>query len=138
MILILGQNPARSSATGEPFVGTRSGKRLFRLLKYADVKEYVLMNVVDFKTDDNRPLKRSELKEVAESAIFNKLISSYEGIITVGKQATEALALTLKYHNLSNVKHLEIPHTSPKNLVWNDWLTEVKVVSAIRKFINEA
>lgn len=137
MILVLGQNPARASKTGQPFIGTQSGNRLTRILKYADVNSYVMMNVSNQITENNKPLKVSELKNVAESLTFKNLLSDYSHVITVGKQATKTLELALEYYDLKNIKHLSIPHTSPKNLIWNDWLTEVEVVKEIRNFINE-
>lgn len=135
-ILVMGQNPARSSVTGAPFLGTESGKRLSMWLSKAGVNFYVLNNVSNDKTENNRSLKRSEMSKIAKSKEFCDRIKSYDKILAVGRQAEFTLELAKIHHKMPHLQVMYVPHPSGLNRVLNDPNSEKEVVEMIRVFVN--
>lgn len=134
-VLVMGQNPARSSITGKPFIGTDSGKKLLSILKRASI-DFKLTNLSNEYTEGNKPLKRSEVVKIAKSPEFLDKIGRYEKVLAIGRQAELALKLAKVHHELPNLKVLWVPHPSGLNRFWNDH-EEKEVVEMIRVFVNE-
>ena len=68
------------------------------------------MNVVDYTTPGNRPLKISEIKAAVPELL--EKIKGYEKIIALGNTASKAL-------DIAGVKHFKMPHPSGRNFFWN-------------------
>ena len=135
-VLVMGQNPARSSVTGTPFLSTKSGNKLCHWLSKAGVNFYVLRNVSDKKTEKNRALKRSEIVSIATSLEFRDKIASFDKALAVGRQAQTALNIARNWHHLYHIEILYVPHPSGLNRVLNEPSKEREVVNSIRTFIN--
>lgn len=112
-ILFVGSNPSNASTVDVAFHGsTRSSKLLTEWTKdISGMKVHI--NVMNQKTSNNRPLKKSEV-----DASLQRLAQDVEGlkpdkIIALGK--TAANALTLLY-----LAFYEMPHPSGRNRKLND------------------
>lgn len=111
--LFVGSNPSQQSLTDAAFHGTtRSSQILTEWMK--DIQgAKVHVNVLNKKTEDNRPLKRGEI-----TANLERLASDIKGIaptyiVALGKTAATALTLL-------GVKFYEMPHPSGRNRLLND------------------
>lgn len=135
-VLVMGQNPARSSVTGAPFLGTESGKRLSMWLSKAGVNFYMLNNVSNDKTENNRSLKRSEMTKIAKSKEFRERVEAYEKILAIGRQAEFTLELAKLHHKLPHIQIMYVPHPSGLNRALNDPNSEKQVVEMIKTFVN--
>jgi uracil-DNA glycosylase len=136
-LLVLGQNPARASKTGKPFIDTKSGERLLFWLYEAGVERCVLSNLSDMRTDNNKPLRSSEVRSIAMSDDFKRKISVYQRIIAVGRQAEKALEFAKSSHKLHDVKVLYIPHPSGLNRFYNQPGKEQEVIQMIATFVGD-
>jgi hypothetical protein len=112
-IVFVGSNPSNASVPSSAFHGsTRSAQILAQWTKDIDqssVKTYV--NVVEVKTDKNRPLKTSEIK--ANLSRLIKDVECADKIIALGKTAAKALSML-------GVSFYEMPHPSGRNRLLND------------------
>lgn len=113
VILFVGSNPANASICETAFHGsTRSSKILTGWCTNLQGMK-VHLNVLNEKTENNRPLKKSEIKLNLE-----RLASDIRGcapakIVALGK--TAAFALTKL-----GVEFYEMPHPSGRNRLLND------------------
>ena len=64
-VCIVGSNPSQASVDNTPFhKGTKSRKTIDSWFEKDDGTYYLTFeNIVDYKTVDNKPLKKSEIKE---------------------------------------------------------------------------
>lgn len=115
-VCIAGSNPSQASVDNTPFhKGTKSRRTIDSWLEHDD-GAYCLTfeNIVDYKTKDNKPLKKSEivanLPRIKDR--FSTLSMDYK-IVAVGKTAQEAL-------ELAGVEHFKMWHPSGLNHLWND------------------
>lgn len=129
MCLFVGSNPSQASTCDAAFHGsTRSSAILTSWCKNLDA---ILMhtNVLDKKTDDNRPLKKSEI-----SANLDDLRSKIDSIkpdrlVALGKTAAAALQLL-------GVDFYEMPHPSGRNRMLNDPSYVAEKVRGLTEFVN--
>lgn len=135
-VLVIGQNPARSSKTGKAFIGTRSGKKLLGWLEKAGLAEYHLDNVSHDTTPDNKPLLTRKIRDIVISQNFLERIRPYRKVIAVGRQAANAMNIAVFYHKLST-EVLQINHPSGLNRVLNQTGAEDKTIELISRFIKE-
>lgn len=112
-ILFVGSNPSNASTVDVAFHGsTRSSKLLTEWTKdISGMKVHI--NVMNQKTSNNRPLKKSEV-----DASLQRLAQDVEGlkpdkIIALGKTAANALTLL-------HLAFYEMPHPSGRNRKLND------------------
>lgn len=120
-ILFIGSNPSISSgyAGHAFFLDTKSGRELAtwitRLENFLAKERYCVAfaNVSNTPTDNNRPLKVSEIKEALPN--LARTIERFQPshIIALGKTAHKALTLL-------QLDHLEMPHPSGLNRKLND------------------
>jgi uracil-DNA glycosylase len=71
------------------------------------------INVMNKKTDGNRPLKVSEIKENLESLRVDIVVAQADRVVALGKTAAKALTLL-------GVNFYEMPHPSGQNRLLND------------------
>lgn len=128
-ILFVGSNPSQQSLTDAAFHGTtRSSKILTEWVK--DVQgAKVHVNVLNKKTEDNRPLKRGEIK-----ANLDRLAEDIRGlaptrIVALGKTAVTALTLL-------GEKFYEMPHPSGRNRLLNDPAFVQQKIKELTEFCN--
>lgn len=110
-ILFVGSNPAMASTTNEAFHGsTRSSQILAQWTKdIQGTKAYT--NVVNERTDNNRPLKTSEIKANLSRLAID--VVKADKVIALGKTAATALTML-------GAKFYEMPHPSGRNRLLND------------------
>jgi len=108
---------------------TRSAKILIEWFQDIDAK-IKCINVVDYPTQDNRPLKVSEIKKAIPS-LKNK-ISRYKGfkIVGLGKIAAKALSM-------SNIDFFEAPHPSGLNRKLNDQEYVEDMIESLKEYCND-
>ena len=112
-ILFVGSNPSQRSANDSAFHGsTRSAQILAEWTKDIPGTK-IHINVVNKKTDDNRPLKASEIKDNLDNLTADILIAQADKIVALGKTAAKALTLL-------RVNFYEMPHPSGRNRLLND------------------
>lgn len=120
-ILFVGSNPSTASgyAGHAFFLDTKSGKELAMWIANLDshlIKNHdcvAFANVSNTPTENNRPLKKSEIKQALPN--LARIIERFNAthIIALGKTAHTALTLL-------QLPHLEMPHPSGLNRKLND------------------
>jgi len=113
VILFVGSNPSNSSFCDVAFhMSTRSSKILTGWC--TDLHGLKIhLNVLNKKTEGNRPLKASEIKMNLERLALDIKGTSPTHIIALGKTAAKALTLL-------GVEYYEMPHPSGRNRLLND------------------
>lgn len=113
VILFVGSNPANASFCDIAFhTSTRSSKILTGwCMDLQGMK--VHLNVLNQKTEDNRPLKKSEIKLNLERLASDIKGTSPDRIVALGKTAASALTML-------GVEYYEMPHPSGRNRLLND------------------
>jgi hypothetical protein len=128
-VLFVGSNPGLSSPDDTPFhPSSRSRRTLDSWTKGLDI-DTSYVNVCDFKTPNNRPLKQSEIQDALPGLILKVSIYSNYRIVAVGKTASRALGMAniTKYHT--------VPHPSGRCRLLNDEQFVANAVSALIYFI---
>ena len=107
-IIFVGSNPSKAAKQGGAFTpDTRSYVILRSWIDRANIKDVVdFCNVHHGSTADNRPLSSQEIKDSVSR--IQILLHEYDKIVALGKSAHKAL-------ELAGIKHLEMPHPSPRN-----------------------
>lgn len=125
-VIIVGSNPSqRSAETGAFCPSTKSRTTLDSWFKGINVNlDYD--NVVDYVTENNRPLRISEIRGAIPE--LKQRLSSYNRIITVGKTAAKALEMT-------GLDHFQAPHPSGLNRFWNDQEAAADMIERIRDYV---
>jgi len=129
-ILFVGSNPSTTSTHEDAFhESTRSGKLLSSWFKDIDADK-LYVNVADYKTDNNKPLKRSEI--IASLGSLSKKIADIrpDKIVALGKTASTALTLLRS-------TFFELPHPSGCNRLLNDPNYIKEKIKRLVEFINE-
>jgi uracil-DNA glycosylase len=131
-ILFVGSNPSNSSLTDAAFHGsTQSSKILTDWC--ANIKNgfFVHVNVINKKTENNRPLSRKEIQDSLNSLKQNIAGIKPDRIIALGKTASTALTLL-------QVDFFEMPHPSGKNRMLNDKQYVTQKVNDLVKYCSIA
>jgi uracil-DNA glycosylase len=89
----------------------------------------IYINVVNKKTQDNRPLKQSEIKEALPDLISTINAINPDKIITLGKTAENALRM------IGNKSFHTMPHPSGRNRKLNDPVYVEAVIGAMYDYI---
>lgn len=112
-VILVGSNPSSRSPNNTPFdPSVKSAKVLSAWIRGIDA-EFLFMNVSDLKTDGNKPLSSSQIKESLPS--LKEKLDSYPNarIVALGKTAEKALSAL-------EVNFLALPHPSGMNRLLND------------------
>jgi len=112
-ILFVGSNPSQASTCELAFhTSTKSSKILTEWANHLEgVKMHI--NVLNDKTEDNRPLKKSEIKANLPRLKTDIDMINATYVVALGKTAAEAL-------NSIGAKFYEMPHPSGLNRLLND------------------
>lgn len=126
-VLFVGSNPSNASTVDAAFHGsTKSSKILTRWTKDIDaIKIYI--NVLNEKTENNRPLKNSEIKSNLPQLKTNIQAINPDRVVALGKTAAKALTLL-------HIAHYEMPHPSGRNRKLNDKNYEEQKVKGLTEY----
>ena len=108
-VLFVGSNPSTKNLDPNiPFEGTKSSKVLEVWIKFLELADYDVVNILDKVTKNNRPLTKREIK--SSLLEFKEKISSveYDRIIALGNSASVALKML-------KLSHYKLPHPSSRN-----------------------
>jgi uracil-DNA glycosylase len=110
-ILFVGSNPASASADNSPFHrSTKSSQTLDEWTRgIQGIKKYA--NIANEKTDNNRPLKVSEIRANLPRLAIE--VSNADRVVAVGRAAAKALTML-------GAKFYELPHPSGRNHLLNN------------------
>lgn len=133
MILIVGQNLAKASPGEVPFEGTRSGSILKGWLDAAGITEYELVNVLNHRTQGNRPLTGRELRSAALSLGFCSRVASAKVVVTLGRQAAQAVKMAIRRIESRLPEIVELEHPSGRNRNLNDPVVRAAQVEALTR-----
>jgi len=114
-LLLVGSNPSNASSNNNPFdESTNSGKVLSKWLSWTRGWSSIqFVNVSDTKSQDNKPLRKSEIVEALPSLESKILKFNPDKIVALGKTASMALTLL-------RLPFFEMPHPSGMNRQLND------------------
>lgn len=136
-IVFIGSNPSIKSSKLTPFWNDTKSAKILRSwleqLKDSD-SELFFYNVSDQPTENNRPLKISEIKENLQS-LKNKLAIFSEHkmeikVVALGKTAEKALTLL-------RIPHIAMPHPSGLNRKLNDKAYVQEKIDALIKYVQK-
>lgn len=130
LILFIGSNPSTASDIDAAFHGSTKSSKILTEWTKGLVGTKVHMNVVNQKTENNRPLKASEIRGSLDSLARD--ISSIEPtrIVALGKTAAKALTLL-------HLAFYEMPHPSGRNRLLNDPKYVEEKVKGLVQFCNQ-
>jgi uracil-DNA glycosylase family 4 len=113
VVLFVGSNPSNSSETDVAFHGsTKSSQLLTQWCKNLTMMK-MHINVLDKKTEGNRPLKSSEISANLPDLQSKLDMIKPDRVVALGKTAARALTLL-------HIPHYEMPHPSGCNRKLND------------------
>jgi uracil-DNA glycosylase len=129
IILFVGSNPSNASTCDVAFHGSTISSRI--LTSWCSDLNGILMhiNVLNNKTENNRPLKKSEINASLEKLAEKIAIIQPDKIVALGKTAAIALKLL-------NEKFYEMPHPSPRNRQLNDSEYINQKINKMREYCN--
>lgn len=131
-ILFIGSNPSVSSPDNSPFHPQCATRKTIEKWLHGLHADCMYINVVDYKTLNNKPLKMSEIKVALPSLITKIYASGDRKIIAVGSAAKKAMFLTQK---AKNIDYICIPHPSGRTRIYNDKNIKNQIIQTVRDFI---
>lgn len=112
-VIVVGSNPSTGSPNNNPFdISTRS-RRFIDEMFAGSIIQLSYANLVDYKTPNNKPLSKSEIKLNLENIKLKFKVEPEIKIIAFGKAASYGLAL-------AGIEHFAMPHPSGLCRFWND------------------
>lgn len=112
-ILFVGSNPSQKSVCDAAFHGSTKSSQILTSWCKDITGTKMHINVSNNKTEENRPLKVSEIKESLDPLMAEIVIAEADKIVALGKTAAKALTLL-------GVDFYEMPHPSGRNRLLND------------------
>jgi|GEM_PF-6223844 len=131
VVLFVGSNPSNASTCDAAFHGsTKSSKILTGWCEgLPGMKMHI--NVLDKKTEDNRPLKVGEIKSNLEDLKEKIRWIKPDAIVALGKTATKALELI-------EANFYEMPHPSGRNRLLNDPAYVAEKIKGLIDYVSAA
>ena len=112
-VTVVGSNPSSKSPDDTPFHPSTKSRRFIDDMFAGCNVELSYANIVDYKTANNKPLSKSEIKSQLDN-IKSKFIEDPNiKIITFGSAASYGL-------ELAGIEHFAMPHPSGLCRFWND------------------
>lgn len=126
-ILLVGSNPSHKATSNEAFTADTVSGRILRSWIEGIEGEFVFENLSSQKTENNRPLNRSE-RALAQVSLQKRIQGTNPGrIVALGKVAAEVLGAL-------GVSFLEMPHPSGLNRKLNDKEYMARKLEELRSF----
>ena len=129
-IIFIGSNPSTASKDNSAFSETtKSGRLLKGWIDELKVDAYKIINIMDTKKDDNKPLSQVEI--IASLPYLKEKLGEVTQdvrIVALGAAASKALTLL-------NLKHFKAPHPSGLNRKLNDETYRKTMIEDLKKFI---
>lgn len=136
MIVFLGSNPSNSSISCDPFSGeTRSGKILAAWIAHLNIEsdDYVLMNVSNAKTPNNKRLSKAE---IINQMPFLRPALRGKFVVALGASAEMACNLLTEY-SFGNFEYYPFHHPSGLNRKLNDKVAIKKDLDLLKNEIDQ-
>jgi uracil-DNA glycosylase len=125
-IVFVGSNPSQKRKLNGAFTpDTVSGRVLHEWIRAAEIDLWHTLNIVDYITENNRPLNKSEI--LPHIPHIKLSLSFCTKIVAMGKTAHKAL-------QLAGIPHLEMPHPSGLNRKLNDPEYVSKCIAMLRDY----
>ena len=120
-IVLVGSNPSQTSPDNSAFHPSTKSRKFIDRIFAGSGYNMTYMNLIDHKTDNNKPISKSEIKQNLDQ-IKNKFEpKASTKIVALGKTASDGLSL-------AGVGHFALPHPSGLCRFWNDPVAaEVKI-----------
>ena len=128
-ILIVGSNPSMKSPDLTPFHPSTKSSQILQQWFTGINAVFSYVNLVDYQTENNRPLRVAEIKRCIPDLISK--IELHEGYKIVGLGKTVAKALSMTRFNF-----FEAPHPSGLNRKLNDKEYVKGMVDELLTYIN--
>jgi hypothetical protein len=126
-VLVVGSNPSQKSPDNSPFhESTASYRRIVSWFKNHSPLNIKFINLVDEKTEGNKPLKKSKIRSELEN--IRRKTDGYNIIIACGKQASNGL-------KMAEIDHFEMPHPSGRCRFWNDSTASRDKINSMLEYI---
>jgi uracil-DNA glycosylase family 4 len=126
-VLFVGSNPSVRSDSNEAFSETTLSGRILRSWIEGISAEFAFENIVQEKTEGNRPLKKSEMAAASDALVKRIAVVAPDRVVALGKSAAQVLAGT-------GLKFLEMPHPSGLNRKLNDKDYVAECLDGLRAF----
>lgn len=129
VILFVGSNPSNASTCDVAFHGTTKSSKI--LTKWCEnlIGMKMHINVLDKKTDNNRPLKASEITSNIQDLKSKIEMINPDKVIALGKTAEKALTLL-------RCKYYSMPHPSGLNRQLNDEKFVAGKIKGLEEYCN--
>lgn len=126
MIIFAGSNPSTAAKSLVPFTpDTKSGQVLAMWIMAAGIEDHVQLNVVNYTTENNKPLSVPQMKEAAHD--IAQILNPHDKIVALGKTASKVLTM-------AGISHLELPHPSGRNRKLNCPFYVNECISKLRDY----
>jgi hypothetical protein len=129
MIVFVGSNPSNASTSEDAFHGSTRSSQILSEWTNGIQGDKKFVNVLGQKTENNRPLKASEIK--AALPRLTQDIAGADRIVALGKTATRALTLL-------GASFYELPHPSGLNRVCNDPVYVAQKVKGLLEYCDSS
>lgn len=127
-ILFIGSNPSNKASNNEAFTADTASGRLLRCWIEGIKGTFYYENIVSQKTENNRPLNKSEMALATVSLLERIKGINPDRIIALGKSATDVVKRL-------GLEFLEMPHPSGMCRFWNDKEKGKLKIEELRKYI---
>lgn len=131
-ILFLGSNPSKSSSSTVPFWEDSRSRKILDLwlsrIALDDRDSIVFANVIDYPTENNRPLKTSEIRSSLPELQLKISEAAPVKVVSLGKTASVALTLL-------RVEHFAMPHPSGLNRQLNNKIFVEEKIKSMMDYI---
>lgn len=124
-LVLVGSNPSRASEGQQAFCKSTKSRRTIDSWFDGMAIELIFENVVDYTTENNRPLKVSEIRQAIPR--LKSLLADEKKVLALGSAAAKAL-------DMAGIPHLKVPHPSGLNRFWNDPKSAQTMVETIRSY----
>ncbi len=120
-IILVGSNPSEASPDNSAFHPCTKSRKFIDRIFAGSCYSVSYMNLIDHKTDNNKPISKSEIKQNLDQIKDKFELKTSAKIVALGKTASDGL-------RLAGIEHFALPHPSGLCRFWNDpAAAEVKI-----------
>lgn len=133
-VIFLGSNPAEISPDNTPWHPEIRSRKLVLEWSEGSGAEPTFLNVADYKTNNNKPLRVREIRAELDGLSFKLSYHGYPPVVAFGKTAAKAMEMLRKERG-DVTPWLEMPHPSGKNYLLNDkWFLRASI-GKLRRYL---